>query len=477
MGKTKSTRDSYGLNRLPVRTFPKGETPIPGEQGERLPFVGILRSGCTLFFLLAMLLSVSLSTGCLRVQSGDRKAMQARTLTEAQPYTAIRAALEDEWAIDNHTHIVYGAHYDEKLFGYMPLAMRHAVPEQLALARELFGTNDPAKAAAIRDRRIKSEGGAYWIRHLDATRTRTALVNTMAPLPETGGRMRQVPYATYLLFPVPADNYPRNPAGADIAKRARAWLAGNAPEDGQAPADLSAYLAFVDETLAAWARDGAVGIKFIDGLTRTLRFSEIGADEAAEHYRKGHSQALGRNQFLRLQDYIARHIFLKAPEHDLTVHIHAALSSPPFLQLGENDVRHLEEVLTDPRFFRTQFVLIHGGFPLVEDAAYLSLKPHVWVDVSALAFFYPMRELVERLRIYLIYSPSSVLFGTDVSSYPSVPGGPEVQHIVLSRKLREGLNRALAGLVRDNVITIEQAISLGRGILHENAERLYHFDG
>ncbi len=477
MVNTKNTGNSCGLHSLSVRTVSKGETPIPDEQGACLPFVGPLHGMRTLFFLLVIILSVSMSTGCLRARSGYSKAVQPSTLPEAQAYAAIKAAIDDEWAIDNHTHIVYGAHYDEKLFGYMPLAMRHAVPDQLALARELFGTDDPVEAAAIRDRRIKSEEGAYWIRHLDATRTRIALVNTMAPLPDTGGRMLWVPYATYLLFPVPADNYPRNPAGADIAKRARAWLADNAPEDSQAPADLPVYLAFVDETLASWARDGAVGIKFIDGLTRTLRFSKIGTDEAAELYRKGQSQALRREEFLRLQDYIARHIFLKAPQHDLTVHIHAALSSPPFLQLGENDVRHLEGVLTDPRFFRTQFVLIHGGFPLVEDAAYLSLKPNVWVDVSALAFFYPMRELVERLRVYLIYSPSSMLFGTDVSSYPSVPAGPEVQHMVISKKLREGLNRALAGLVRDDLITVEQAISFGRGILRENAERLYDFDG
>jgi predicted TIM-barrel fold metal-dependent hydrolase len=395
--------------------------------------------------------------------------------TAAEAYTAIKAALDDEWAIDNHTHIVYDARYNDKVFGYMPLAMRLDVPEQLALARDLFGTDDPMEAAAIRNERIETEGGTYWIDHLDATRTRIALVNTMAPLPDTGGRMLWVPFATYLLFPLPADNYPRNPAGVDIVARASAWLAEHAAEDGQMAADLSAYLAFVDETLAAWARDGALGIKFIDGLTRTLHFSDIGEDEAAELYRKGQSQTLSREEYLRLQDYIARHIFLEAPEHDLTVHIHAAISNPPFLQLRENDVRHLEEILTDPTYFGTQFILIHGGFPYVEDAAYLSLKPNVWIDVSAQPFFYPMPELVERLRIYLIYSPASVLFGTDVSSYPSVPGGPEVQHIVLSKKLREALNQALAGLVEDNMITVEEAISLGRGILHKNAERLYGF--
>ena len=419
-----------------------------------------------------LLLSVSMLTGC--ATPANSNAVQAGRLTETQAYAAIKAALKNEWAIDNHTHIVYGAHYDKKLFGYMPLAMRHDVPEQLALAKELFGTDDPAKAAAVRDRRIKTEGGAYWVRRLDATHTRIVLVNTMAPLPDTGGRMLWVPYATYLLFPVRADNYPRDPSGADIAKRARKWQADHAVRDGHAPADLAAYLRFVDETLGAWQRDGAVAIKFIDALTRTVLFSDVGKAEAAELYRKGQSRPLGRDEYLRLQDYIARHIFLEAPKHRLPVHIHAASGGPPFLQLRENDVRHLEEVLTNPRFFRTQFVLIHGGFPQVED---LSLKPNVWLDVSAQPFFYPVRELVANIRTCLIYSPSSVLFGTDVSSYPSVPGGPEVQHIVISKKLREALNLALAGLVRDGEVTVEQAISMGRGVLHGNAERLYHFDG
>ena len=41
---------------------------------------------------------------------------------------------------------------------------------------------------------------------------------------------------------------------------------------------------------------------------------------------------------------------------------------------------------------RPQFVLIHGGMPLVEHAAYLALKPHVWYDMSAMPFLYPVPE-------------------------------------------------------------------------------------
>jgi hypothetical protein len=56
-------------------------------------------------------------------------------------------------------------------------------------------------------------------------------------------------------------------------------------------------------------------------------------------------------------------------------------------------------VLTDVRYLGTRFVLIHGGAPLVEDAAYLALKPHVWVDISAQPFLYAVPELAANLRM------------------------------------------------------------------------------
>ena len=77
------------------------------------------------------------------------------------------------------------------------------------------------------------------------------------------------------------------------------------------------------------------------------------------------------------------------------------------------------------------------------------------------------------LRKYLLFAPEKVLFGTDAASYPSVPGGADVHHLVVSRATRDALYLALAGLVRDGVIDHERAIAMGRGVLRENARRLY----
>lgn len=44
---------------------------------------------------------------------------------------------------------------------------------------------------------------------------------------------------------------------------------------------------------------------------------------------------------------------------------------------------------------------------------------------------------------------------------------------MLSRATRDALYLALAGLVRDGVIDQEHSIRMGRGVLRENARRLY----
>jgi predicted TIM-barrel fold metal-dependent hydrolase len=92
----------------------------------------------------------------------------------------------------------------------------------------------------------------------------------------------------------------------------------------------------------------------------------------------------------------------------LPVHIHSSHGAGPFLRLQEADVRNLEDVLTDTRYSRTQFVLIHGGAPWHEAAAYLAgNKRHVWIDLSAMPFLYAPSEMARAIRMYLLFAPSA----------------------------------------------------------------------
>jgi predicted TIM-barrel fold metal-dependent hydrolase len=216
-----------------------------------------------------------------------------------------------------------------------------------------------------------------------------------------------------------------------------------------------------------------VAVKLWDAYLRTLRFDDVPQGRAQELFATGLAAPLPRDDYLALQDFLARHIFLTAGRLGLAVHIHASFGVPPFLRYQEACVQNLEAVLTDARYFDTTFVLIHGGLPAVEEAAYLALKPHVWLDVSAMPFLYPVPDLAARLRTCLLYAPEKVLFGTDVAAYPGVPVGPEVQHLALCRATRQALSLALAGLIRDGVVDAARAIQMGEGMLRANAQRLY----
>jgi uncharacterized protein len=329
-----------------------------------------------------------------------------------------------------------------------------------------------ARAAMVK--RLGEHG--YWMNHLDYTRTEIALVNGNNREGIDGKRLRWVPHATTLLFPLPADALmQRSPSHQSSIAEAQKDLQRFMTEARVTamPADLAGYVLFVDNTLRQWQKQGAVAVKFWDAYLRTLRIADVPENQAAALYAKGRTAPLIRDEYLALQDFLWRHILLEAGEIKLPVHIHSSLGVPPFLRSLESDVRNLEDVLADPRFFETPVVLIHGGGPWHEIAIYLAFKPNVWVDISSIGFLYPVPDFAEVLRWYLLFAPQKVLYGTDAASYPSVPGGADVQHLVLSRATRDALYLALAGLIRDGVIDRERAVAMGKGVLRENARRLY----
>jgi predicted TIM-barrel fold metal-dependent hydrolase len=277
------------------------------------------------------------------------------------------------------------------------------------------------------------------------------------------------------LYPLPATHLmERSPSHEQNIPQIQKDLQRYFAEDGvgTAPGDLSGYVRFVDETLSRWQKEGAVAVKFGEAYYRTLRILDVPESRAAALYSRGLKEALGRDDYIALQDFLWRHILLKAGELTLPVHIHSSMGVPPFLRTQESDVRNLEDVLADPRFFKTPVVLVHGGGPWHEIAAYLALKPNVWIDISSMAFVYPTPELARILRTHLTFAPEKVLFGTDAGGAPGVPGS-DVHHILLSRATRDALYLALAGLARDGLVTERQAMEMGRGVLRDNARRLY----
>lgn len=412
-------------------------------------------------------------------------------MTETMPwwhgeplFEDVSSALRDVPAIDFHTHLTAPGAFDPALDTGIQLRGRSTEASYAAVLTERFGVavdGGGLEAAAAAAEKVRAEmidrlgQHGYWADHLDFTRTEIALVNRSKPEGIDGRRLRWVPTGGTLIYPFRADHLmARSPMHREditlVQDRFEELLESRGMEE--VPSSLEDYLVFVDEVLAEWQSDGAVGLKLLEAYLRTLLFDDVTEADAQRLFRKGLDTPLSRGEYLALQDHLIRHIFERAGAIDLPIHLHTGFGIPPFLRVRDADVRNLEPVLTDPRFFDTQFVLIHGGHPQHEDAAYMTLKPHVWVDISALPFVYEVPELAAVYRTYLRSAPEKVLFGTDAQPFPGVPVGPDVQHIALSRHGREALNLALAWMTRDRLVDLEWALRIGDDVLHGNAKRL-----
>jgi hypothetical protein len=401
----------------------------------------------------------------------------------APHYEELAAQLDPVPAIDVHTHLGRPLALRTQFDSLSPLRLRSSEPSYAAALTARFGVEvgdgglaeAMRRAGIVRDEMVERQGlTGYLHDHLDFTNTELALVNQALPEGTDGRRLRWVPYGSTFLYPLPANSLvTRSPLDRENIESSQSDLRRFLRDDGseELPGNLDGYLALIGRSLERWRGQGAVALKFDDAYLRTLLFSEVPRDEAARLYRDGRQTPLSRDQYLALQDHLARFIFTEGPRHKFAIHIHTGPGGSPFLQLREADVRNLEPVLTDPQFSDTQFVLIHGGGPQAqyEEAAYLTTKPHVWADTSAMPFVYEVPELARVIRGFLRQAPEKLLFGTDVQP---TPVGPEIQHVALTRHLREGLNLALARMVHDRLVDLDWAVSIGNGVLHENARRL-----
>jgi hypothetical protein len=242
-------------------------------------------------------------------------------------------------AIDNHTHLRGRNVFNPDFDAFSPVLLRSTNPWLPSVLKARFGvaptpgdwkqTNaqlDKAREEMIA--RLTQDG--YWRDHLDYTRTDIALVNTNQQDRTDGRRFRWVPHASVFLYPVAAPHLmERSPShDADIAEAQKDLHRFLAEANLKTvPSDLPGYVKFVDDTLSRWQTEGAVAVKFWEAYLRTLRIADVPEQRAAVLYARGQKEALAREEYIELQDFLWRHILLKAAELSLPVHIHSSLGA------------------------------------------------------------------------------------------------------------------------------------------------------
>jgi hypothetical protein len=402
-------------------------------------------------------------------------------------------------AIDNHAHpvkyVVAGEPPDTEFDALpldaiaafpLPVRLSPTNPEFIRAWHDLYRySHNDMSAAHVQELMTakqtivqqKGEGTPAWI--LDQVNIETMLANRVAMgRGLSAPRFRWVAFDDALLFPLSNEAQKRfnqdykgfYPAEEKLLKRYLADLNIRA-----LPPTLDGYLKqVVTPTLERQKRNGAVAIKYEAAYLRKLDFDEPERGTAYftyERYMRG-----GEPQppafYKALQDFLFFYIAREAGRLGLAVHIHCIEGAGGFYRQSGSNPLLLETAFNDPGLRKTNFVVVHGGYPFTKEMGSLLSKPNVYADFSAQTFFTFPRELSETLRNWLESYPDKVLFGTDAFSF-----GPEVDWgevaWLSNTTARQALALALTGMMNDGEIDRARALELAHMVLHDNAAKLY----
>ena len=401
-------------------------------------------------------------------------------------------------AIDNHAHplkyVAEGEKADDE-YDALPLDVMEPFPlpvrlnpsnaEFIRAWHDLYGYRHDDMSDAhmrelvgIKQRALKERGEGFpaWI--LDQLNIETMFANRVAMgRGLTAPRFRWVAFDDALIFPLNNEAAKRSnrdykafyPGEEKLLKRYLGDLKINA-----VPLTLNEYLArVVTPTLERQKRNGAVAIKFEAAYLRKLDFDDPDESRARVTYSRFiRGGEPGAHDYKALQDFLFYYIGREAGRLGLAVHIHCIEGAGGYYRQSGSNPLLLESAFNDPGLRKTNFVVIHGGYPFTKEMGSLMSKPNVYADFSAQTFFTYPRELSEILRNWMESFPDKILFGTDAFSF-----GPEVDWgevaWLSNTTARQALALALTGMINDGEISRARALELARMVLHENALKLY----
>jgi uncharacterized protein len=244
------------------------------------------------------------------------------------------------------------------------------------------------------------------------------------------------------------------------------------------PSNLGEYLSrVVTPVLERHRSGGAIAEKFEAAYLRSLDFAPVDRAAAERIYSQfdGKSAAPGP-EYKILQDFLFRYIAAECGRLGMVVHVHTMAGAGSYFEVAGTNPLLLESVLNDPALRKTNFAMVHGGWPFTREITPLLEKPNAYLDYSAQSLLLPPATLARTLREWLEWVPEKVMFGTDAYPYSEELGWEESGWLA-ARRGREALAIALTAMMRDGEISRDRASELARMALRENARKLYGLSG
>jgi hypothetical protein len=409
----------------------------------------------------------------------------------------IAAYVDTVRAIDSHAHpmayVAPGATADSDFDALpldgipafdLPIPLQAGNPAYRAAQSALYGVStidaDSVRIAArTSDMQKYGEQFPSWV--LDRLHIDVMLANRVAMgTGLTSPRFRWVTFADALMLPLDTKTEGERTPDTKALYPLEAKLLRRYLRDlglARIPPTLGGYLRdVVSATLQRQHVAGAVSIKFEAAYLRPLDFGSADSSAAAAIYARYASGGVpGRSEYKTVEDYLVRYIVRAAGRLGMSVQIHS-LDKFGGHYSAEGAAPHLlDSLFSDPTLRGTNFVIVHAGWPLIDETIAQLKKPNVYADISMMDQLADSTSLVEALRSLIKAAPDKVMFGTDAFDGGPLQGWEQVGWVA-SHNARRAITEALTGMVNDKEISSSRAMDIARMVLRDNASAAYHLN-
>ena len=403
-------------------------------------------------------------------------------------YKRLMPQIERIKIFDHHAHPGFGDDPDVDAQAtppqHLPYRARETNPELVTAVKALFGypysdlSDEHMRWLADRSSKAEKGGGTeYFDAILDKCGIEASVANRVAMASYLNPkRFRWVFFVDSFLFPFDNKSVTgENPDQGVYIPLQEKVLHRYMQQAGisRLPDSFDDYLGFITRILEENQKKGGIAIKFEVAYFRSLYFSDPSKDAAAAVYRQYHSGGVPAPEaYTTFQDYVFRYLVREGGRLHLPVHLHTAVGEGDYFSLRRGDVLNLENVVKDPRYLATTFVLIHGGYPYFREVIWLASMKNVYIDTSEIEVLLYPSEFKNALKLWLETYPEKITFGTDAYPYSSALGS-EQEYWLGTHSARDALSAALAEMIASGEVTEVEALKMAREYLHDNAISLY----
>ncbi|MGF9964179.1 amidohydrolase family protein [Bacillus rhizoplanae] len=214
----------------------------------------------------------------------------------------------------------------------------------------------------------------------------------------------------------------------------------------------------------ALQKSDVIGLKSIIAYRSGLEISEMNEQMARDQYRE--FQTNDRAEVKAFRDYCLHIAMEECTAADKVMHIHTGIGDGEVV-LPKASPSFLINMLRDKKYIDTKVHLVHGGYPWVEEAAFIvSILPNVYMDISLQNPF--AGHGVQRIlsQVFEFAPFDKVMYGSDAFTVPEM-------NWLGVHLFKECFEKVLNTWIDSDYMNVETAQWIGEMVLFRNFERVY----